>query len=59
MKTTLTKEAKEARRAYKREWNHKNPDKVRASQARYWLKKAQQMQAAEAEAATPAEAPQE
>ncbi len=32
--------AAEARRAYKRAWNRKNPDKVRAAQDRYWEKKA-------------------
>lgn len=36
--------AAEARRAYKREWARKNPDKVRAAQQRYWEKKAAQMQ---------------
>lgn len=36
----MTKEAKEARRAYKREWAQKNPEKIRAQQARYWEKKA-------------------
>ena len=34
--------AKEARRAYKREWARKNPDKVKAQQERYWAKKAAQ-----------------
>ena len=32
----LTKEAQEARRAYKREWNRRNRDKVKAAQERYW-----------------------
>ena len=32
--------AAEARRAYKREWNRNNPEKVRAAQNRYWAKKA-------------------
>lgn len=32
--------ATEARRAYKREWAAKNPDKVKAQQERYWQKKA-------------------
>lgn len=35
-------QAAAARRAYKREWNRKNKDKVKAAQERYWLKKAQQ-----------------
>lgn len=42
--TVLTDAAKEARKAYRREWAHKNPDKVKAHQATYWAKKAQQMQ---------------
>ena len=36
----LSEEAIAARRAYKRKWNAKNKDKVRAAQARYWEKKA-------------------
>ena len=36
----LSKEAAEVRRAYYREWNKKNPDKVRAKNQRYWEKKA-------------------
>lgn len=36
----MNEKAKEARRAYKREWARKNPEKVRAAQARYWEKKA-------------------
>lgn len=28
------------RRAYKAEWRRKNPDKVKAANERYWLKKA-------------------
>lgn len=46
----LNDAAKEARREYKREWNRKNPDKVRAAQKRYWEKRAQQIEAAKAEA---------
>ena len=38
----MTEQAREARRAYKREWNRRNPDKVKAAQARYWDKKAQE-----------------
>ena len=37
----MTEAAREARRAYKREWNRKNRDKVAAAQRRYWEKKAQ------------------
>jgi len=40
----MTEQAKEARRAYKREWNRKNRDRVKAAQARYWEKKAQAAQ---------------
>lgn len=29
-----------ARREYYREWRKKNPDKVKAIQERYWMKKA-------------------
>lgn len=36
----LSDAAKAARRAYKNNWNRKNPDKVRAAQARYWEKQA-------------------
>lgn len=39
-----------ARRAYKREWARKNPDKIRAQQERYWQKKAAQSQKQEAQA---------
>lgn len=38
----MTKEALEARRAYKREWNRRNPEKIKAAQERYWQKKAAQ-----------------
>lgn len=38
----MTEEAKEARRAYKRKWAKENADKVRASQERYWQRKAEQ-----------------
>lgn len=37
----MTEAAREARRAYKREWNKKNRDKVKAAQDRYWKKKAE------------------
>lgn len=37
----LNEAAAEARRQYKREWNAKNPDKVKAAQARYWQRKAE------------------
>jgi len=43
---TLTDQARELRRQYKREWNRRNRDKVKAAQDRYWERKAQAMQAA-------------
>ena len=36
----MTDAAKEARRQYKRQWAKKNPEKVKAHQARYWEKRA-------------------
>ncbi|MBO4693687.1 MAG: phosphatase [Clostridia bacterium] len=36
----MTDEAKKMRREYAREWRKKNPDKVRATLARYWERKA-------------------
>lgn len=38
----MNEQAKELRRAYKREWNRKNADKVKAAQEKYWNKKAQE-----------------
>ena len=38
----LSEAAREARRAYKREWNRKNRDKVKAATARYWEKRARE-----------------
>lgn len=40
----LSDAAKEARNAYKRAWNAKNKDKVKAATARYWERKAQAME---------------
>lgn len=37
----LEKEAKRLEAQYHREWRKKNPDKVKATNKRYWLKKAQ------------------
>lgn len=37
---TMTQEAIEARRAYKREWNRRNRDKVKKHQRDYWERKA-------------------
>lgn len=39
-KDTLSNEAREAQRAYKREWRKKNRDKVKNANKRYWEKKA-------------------
>ena len=39
----MNEKAKEARRAYKREWNRRNRDKVKAAQERYWERKAQEL----------------
>ena len=47
----MTEQARKARRAYKKEWARKNPDKVKAQQERYWQRKAEQQQAQEVEAA--------
>ena len=46
----MTKEATEARRAYRRDWAKKNPDKVRAYTTRYWEKKAAAAEPTEREA---------
>ena len=37
----MDEKAREARRAYKREWNRRNKDKVKAAQERYWKRKAE------------------
>lgn len=42
--------AKEARREYLREWRKKNPDKVKRTLERYWLKKAEEIRKAQAAA---------
>lgn len=40
----MSQAAREARRLYKRRWNRANPEKVRAAQARYWERRAQEAQ---------------
>lgn len=50
----MTDAAKEARRAYKRQWARDNPDKIRAQQDRYWSKRAE-ADAAAAQAAREAQ----
>ena len=42
----MNEQAVAARRAYKREWAKKNPDKIRAQQERFWNKKAAEYAAA-------------
>lgn len=37
--------ARDARRAYLREWRRKNPDKVRAATERYWERRAAKLSA--------------
>lgn len=44
----MDEKAKELRREYKRQWYKNNKDKVRASQKRYWEKKAAELEAQEA-----------
>lgn len=56
MVNELSEKAKEARRAYKRAWNRRNPDKVKAAQARYWERRAKEMQEAEDNATQPEKA---
>lgn len=46
-----------ARRAYKREWARKNPDKIRAQQERYWTRRAAEAAAADTEDAVQTEEP--
>ena len=37
----MNEKAKQTRREYKRAWNRKNKDKVKAAQERYWNRKAE------------------
>ena len=39
----ISKDAKEMRRQYLREWRKKNPDKVKQYNREYWERKAAQM----------------
>lgn len=43
MDIELSEEAKEMKRAYHREWQRKNKDKVAKYEARYWEKKAREL----------------
>lgn len=47
--------AREIKNKYLREWRKKNPDKVKAANARYWEKKAAEMKLAEEVAASKSE----
>lgn len=51
LQVTLSKEAKEARKAYRKKWREEHPEKVREYEARYWEKRAKQALEAEREAA--------
>lgn len=44
MKHKLSEAAREARNAYMRDYNKRNPEKRKAYLARYWEKKAKQSQ---------------
>ena len=45
----LTEQARKARNEYRRKWAKENPEKIKAQQLRYWMKKARE-QAAQEEA---------
>ena len=47
----MTEQAKEARRAYKREWNEKNRERIRKYQEDYWERKYREGMAARQEPA--------
>lgn len=44
----MDEKAKAARNAYKREWNRRNPEKVKQYQSNYWSRKAAQNKPTEA-----------
>ncbi len=46
----LSKEAIEARRKYRREWNRRNPEKVKQHQISYWERIAEKEKEAKADA---------
>ncbi len=54
----MTAQAAEARKAYKREWAKKHPDKIREYQRRYWTKKGEAA-TSEAETASRSDTEQE
>lgn len=39
----LSEKARNARAEYYKQWRKENPDKVKATQERYWLRKAEKM----------------
>jgi hypothetical protein len=55
----MTAQAAEARKAYKREWAKKHPDKTREYQRRYWTKKGAEAATSEAETASRSDTEQE
>ncbi len=44
-KLKLSQQAIDARRAYQKQWRDKNPDKVKARNARYWERRAARLAA--------------
>lgn len=40
----MDEKAREAQRAYMREWRRRNKDKVRESNRKYWVRRAQRME---------------
>ena len=48
MKIKMDERARAARSAYQKAWRKKNQDKIREYAAKYWEKKAREMEAAEA-----------
>lgn len=50
--TTIEEEARAEERAYKREWQRRNPEKVKEYHRRYWEKKARERREARAEQTT-------
>lgn len=44
---TMEEKAKAAKAAYMREWNAKNRDRLKAANEKYWVRKYDEMQAAE------------
>lgn len=40
----MTEEARKAQREYQRQWRKANPEKVRAKNERYWVRRVERMQ---------------